>query len=129
MFLMHRNDFASISTSEPTGRSALFAWCAEASNATVDNSTAATHVTSHLLIAFMRFLLQIEILRSSRMTYGSGSSPRSWRRSSSAWIILRIPVFEAQRTDCRHLGDVLPRFGPMEVEGIAGQGEDAAGRQ
>jgi hypothetical protein len=43
-------------------------------------------------------------------------------------IVVRIQVFEAQRTDGRHLGDVLTGFCPMEVRRIAGQNNDATGR-
>src|SRR5256885_6024377 len=42
-------------------------------------------------------------------------------------IVVRIQVFEAQRTDRRYLGDVLTGFCPMEVGRIAGQNNDAAG--
>ena len=42
-------------------------------------------------------------------------------------IVVRIQVFEAQRTDGRYLGDVLTGFCPMEVGRIAGQNNDAAG--
>jgi hypothetical protein len=41
-------------------------------------------------------------------------------------IVVRIQVFEAQRTDGRHLGDVLTGFCPMEVRLIAGQNNDGA---
>src|SRR2546422_10905336 len=44
------------------------------------------------------------------------------------WIIGRIKVFEAQRTNGRYLGDVLTGFCPVEVGRIAGQNDDAPGR-
>jgi hypothetical protein len=43
-------------------------------------------------------------------------------------IVVKIQVFEAQRTDGRHLGDILAGFCPMEVRRIAGQNNDATGR-
>src|SRR5215471_11845474 len=42
-------------------------------------------------------------------------------------IVLRVPVFEAQRTNGRYLSDVLAGLCPMEVPRIAGQNDDAAG--
>src|SRR6266853_1133319 len=44
------------------------------------------------------------------------------------WIIGRIKVFEAQRTNGRYLGDVLTGFCPVEVGRIAGQNDHATGR-
>ena len=42
-------------------------------------------------------------------------------------IVVRIQVVEAQRTDGRHLGDVLTGFCPMEMRRIAGQNNDTTG--
>ena len=41
-------------------------------------------------------------------------------------IVLRVPVFEAQRTNGRYLSDVLAGLCPVEVPGITGQNDDAA---
>ena len=43
-------------------------------------------------------------------------------------IVLRVPVFEAQRTNGRYLSDVLAGLCPVEVPGITGQNDNAAGR-
>jgi hypothetical protein len=43
-------------------------------------------------------------------------------------IVLRVPIFEAQRTNCRHLGDVLAGLCPVEVPPLAWQNDDASGR-
>src|SRR2546425_12719621 len=45
------------------------------------------------------------------------------------WIIGGIKGFEAQRTNCRYLGDVLTGFCPVEVGPIAGQNDHATGRK
>src|ERR1700722_15385438 len=37
-------------------------------------------------------------------------------------------VFEAERTDCRYLGDVFAGFCPMEMPGLAGQNDNAPRR-
>lgn len=42
-------------------------------------------------------------------------------------VIAGIEIFEPQRADGRDLGDVLAGHGPVEVPGIAGQNDDAAG--
>lgn len=42
-------------------------------------------------------------------------------------IVLRVPVFEAQRTNGCHLTDVLAGLCPVEVPSIARQHDDAAG--
>src|SRR3989442_5575150 len=44
------------------------------------------------------------------------------------WIIGGVKVFEAQRTNCRYLGDVLTGFFPVEVGRIAGQNDHGTGR-
>src|SRR5262249_17813286 len=52
------------------------------------------------------------------------------RRSSGelvSRIVLRVLVFEAQRTNGRYLSDVLAGLCPVEVPRIAGQNDDAAG--
>src|SRR4051794_24936083 len=43
-------------------------------------------------------------------------------------IVLRVVIFEAERTDCRHLRDVFARFRPMEMPGLARQNDDASRR-
>src|SRR5262249_16946363 len=45
-----------------------------------------------------------------------------------ARIICRVQVLEAQEADSRHLGDVLRRFGPVDMKGITRQDQDAPGR-
>ena len=56
----------------------------------------------------------------------------SWVTRLSAILLTRvvagIQVFEAQRAIGRDLGDVLAGLGPVEVPGVAGQNDDAAGR-
>src|SRR6266704_2472796 len=52
------------------------------------------------------------------------------RRSSGelvSRIVLRVHVFETQRTNGRYLSDVLAGLCPVEVPRIAGQNDDAAG--
>ena len=43
-------------------------------------------------------------------------------------IVLDVLVFEAQRTNGRYLSDVLAGLCPVEVPGITGQNDNAAGR-
>jgi hypothetical protein len=45
-----------------------------------------------------------------------------------ARIVIRIHVVHAQRADRRHLRDILARFRPVEVTGIAGQNDDGTRR-
>src|SRR3954466_4205396 len=43
-------------------------------------------------------------------------------------IVLRIAIFEAERTDSRHLRNVFARLRPMEMPGLARQDDDASRR-
>jgi hypothetical protein len=43
-------------------------------------------------------------------------------------IVSRGDVFKRERPNRRHLRDVFTGLGPVEVSGIAGQNDDAAGR-
>src|SRR5262249_25614499 len=43
-------------------------------------------------------------------------------------IVLRVQVFQAKRSNRGHLRNVFASLSPMEVPGIAGQNDDAAGR-
>src|SRR6516162_10394956 len=43
-------------------------------------------------------------------------------------VVFRVQVFKAQRSNRGHLRDVFAGLRPMEVPGIAGQNDDAAGR-
>jgi hypothetical protein len=45
-----------------------------------------------------------------------------------ARIIMRVVVFEAERTDCRHLGDVFSGLCPVKMPSLAGQNDDTARR-
>src|ERR1700730_6956428 len=51
----------------------------------------------------------------------------SWR-PMMARIINRVMVFEAERTDCRYLGDVFARLCPVKMPGLAGQNDNAPRR-
>lgn len=44
-------------------------------------------------------------------------------------IVVGIHVLETQRTDGRYLGHVLAGLRPVEVGRVAGQNDDAVGRQ
>src|SRR5262245_54128960 len=56
------------------------------------------------------------------------ASRTGWPAIVLTRVVVRVQVFEAQRTDGRHLGDVLTGFCPMEVRRIARQNNDATGR-
>src|ERR1700733_2695133 len=45
-----------------------------------------------------------------------------------ARIVLRVVVFETERANRRHLGDVFAGFGPMKMPGLAGQNDHTARR-
>src|ERR1700731_1302106 len=64
-----------------------------------------------------------------RLTFGIGLLLSGTGLSTLlAGIVIWIEIFEAKRPNRRYLRDVLARLGPMEVPGIAGQNDDAAGR-
>src|ERR1700730_1951583 len=64
-----------------------------------------------------------------RLTFGVGPSPSGMGLPALLpRIVIWIEIFEAKRPNRRYLRDVLAGLGPMEVPGIAGQNDDAAGR-
>jgi hypothetical protein len=44
------------------------------------------------------------------------------------WVVSRVHVFEADRPDRCHLGDVLARSSPVEMRSAAGQDDDSTRR-
>src|SRR6478672_13869730 len=45
-----------------------------------------------------------------------------------AWIVMRIVIFEAKRTNCCYLSDVFAGFRPMKMPGFAWKNDDASRR-
>ena len=56
----------------------------------------------------------------------------TWRPCGNGSLVLRVvfrvQVFQADRPDRRHLGDVLTGFGPVEMRGAGGQDDDGTRR-
>src|SRR5580700_2863069 len=57
-----------------------------------------------------------------------GSSDRSGLRVLMARIVVCVVIFEAKRTDRRHLRDVFSGLRPMEMPGLAWKNDDASRR-